>query len=256
MPTTDDVTYQTAAKASRKTFMMGVSPLQFKHIDSSQNWYRRGEQNLEYRFGQVLALQPDFVELQTWNDAGESHYMGNSWPEPIDGTVEGTYTADYDHTGYQEICQVSSKPIRQARHQRIPCILPTGRLPKASWHHTLLVNGDCSTDSLGKPSGINTAEDKVTVVVLVEEGHSTYNLKVVSGNMDLGSQTLVPGYNQYSVSGLTAGNVTVTVTDSASISEVLSGTGPIPISFLSTNYIQVTNSSALCNYNFQVVALA
>jgi hypothetical protein len=109
---------------------------------------------------------------------------------------------------------------------------------------------------LGKPSGINTAEDKVTVVVLVEEGHSTYNLKVVSGNMDLGSQTLVLGYNQYSVSGLTAGNVTVTVTDSASISEVLSGTGPIPISFLSTNYIQVTNSSALCNYNFQVVALA
>ncbi len=55
---------------------MGASPLQFKHMDSSDNWYRRGEANLENRFGEVLKLQPDMLELQTWNDAGESHYMG------------------------------------------------------------------------------------------------------------------------------------------------------------------------------------
>lgn len=29
------------------------------------------------RFEQVLALQPDLVELITWNDAGEGHYVGN-----------------------------------------------------------------------------------------------------------------------------------------------------------------------------------
>jgi glucan endo-1,3-alpha-glucosidase len=80
--------------------MMGVSPLQFKHIDSSQNYYRRSEQNLEYRFSQVLSLQPDFVEIQTWNDAGESHYMGNSWPEPIAESDIEAYSSSYGHTGY------------------------------------------------------------------------------------------------------------------------------------------------------------
>lgn len=72
----DDSTFLQAAQSSGKLFIMGASPLQFKHMDSSDNWYRRGEANLENRFGEVLKLQPDMLELQTWNDAGESHYMG------------------------------------------------------------------------------------------------------------------------------------------------------------------------------------
>lgn len=37
VPTTIDQTLQTAAKAAGKTFMMGLSPLQFKHMDSGDN---------------------------------------------------------------------------------------------------------------------------------------------------------------------------------------------------------------------------
>ena len=144
--------------------MMGVSPLQFKHIDASQNWYRRGEANLKYRFGQVLAMQPDFVELQTWNDAGESHYMGNSWPEPISGTAEGAYTENYNHTGYQEILPAFIKAYK-AGFNTTDTMFPTnGKTAQGVfWHHTLLVGGDCSADVLGKPSAIQTAEDRVTV---------------------------------------------------------------------------------------------
>ncbi|KAK7426687.1 hypothetical protein QQZ08_006865 [Neonectria magnoliae] len=61
--TDDDKTYQQAAKNSGKLFMMGLSPLQFKHFDPNNNWYRRGEQNREYRFGQVLEVQPDMLEI-------------------------------------------------------------------------------------------------------------------------------------------------------------------------------------------------
>jgi hypothetical protein len=55
--------------------MMGISPIQFKHLDAADNWYHRGEDTLEYRIGQALDLQPDMLEFQTWNDAGESHSM-------------------------------------------------------------------------------------------------------------------------------------------------------------------------------------
>lgn len=61
------------AHGASKTYMMPLSTLQFKHIDSSQNWMRIGESTLPVRMGQILQDQPDFVEIITWNDAGESH---------------------------------------------------------------------------------------------------------------------------------------------------------------------------------------
>jgi glucan endo-1,3-alpha-glucosidase len=64
--TDNDETYMTAAKTASKLFILGMSPIQFKHMDSSDNnWYRRGEGNLEIRIEQALALQPDMIELQT-----------------------------------------------------------------------------------------------------------------------------------------------------------------------------------------------
>ena len=163
VPTADDETYLTGAHSSGKTFMMGLSPLQFKHLDSGDNWYRRGEQNLEYRFGQVLSLQPDFVEMQTWNDAGEGHYMGNSWPEPLNGTDIGTYTNGYDHTGYWEVLPAFIKAFKAGATNTTTMYPTNGTAQGVFWHHTLLVNADCSADPLGMPQGANTVEDKVTV---------------------------------------------------------------------------------------------
>ncbi|KAL1980826.1 hypothetical protein VTN96DRAFT_3521 [Rasamsonia emersonii] len=246
VPTTDDITYLNAARAANKTFMMGVSPLQFKHMDSSDNWYRRGEENLEYRFGQVLQLQPDMVELQTWNDAGESHYMGNSWPEPIAGTNIPAYTENYDHTAYQQVLPAFIKAYKSGATTTDTMYPTNGKSAQGVfWHHTLLAAADCSADSLGDPSGIDTAQDFVTAAVLVGPGIESYNISIWSGNTFLGSQSLSPGFNGLHVSGLTVGTVVVNVTDTSTGSVVISGTGPIP----------VTDSSDLCNYNFQVVAL-
>ena len=142
VPTTDDQTLLTAAHSAGKTFLMGVSPLQFKHIDSGDNWYRRGEQNLEYRFGQVLSMQPDFIELQTWNDAGESHYMDNSWPEPISGTSIVGYTQNYDHTGYWQILPAFIKAYKAGVTTTSTMYPTNGAVAQGTfWHHTLLAAG-------------------------------------------------------------------------------------------------------------------
>jgi glucan endo-1,3-alpha-glucosidase len=85
----------------------------------------------------------------------------------------------------------------------------------------------------------------IQAVVLVASGITTYSVSITSGSTALGSQAPVPSYNQYSVEGLTVGNVVVTVTDTSSNSEVVTGTGPLP----------VVATSDICNYNFQVVAL-
>lgn len=145
VPTVDDMTLLTAAHAVGKTFLMGVSPLQYKHIDSGDNYYRRGEENLEVRFGQVLGIQPDMIELITWNDSGESHYMGNIWPEPIAGTVISAYSLPYDHTGYWQILPAFIKAWKAGALTTATMFPTNGATAQGTfWHHTLLAAGVCS----------------------------------------------------------------------------------------------------------------
>ncbi|RDL30183.1 Uncharacterized protein BP5553_10461 [Venustampulla echinocandica] len=246
VPTADDQTLLTAARAAGKTFLMGVSPLQFKHIDSGNNWYRRGEQNLESRFGQVLSMQPDFIELQTWNDAGESHYMGNIWPEPIAGSAIVGYTKDYDHTGYWQLLPAFFKAYKAGATTTSTMYPTNGAVAQGTfWHHTLLAAGTCPGDYLGPPGGVNTAEDQVTAGILVAAGQTGLKAVVTSGSATLGTQTLNPGFNGFSFPGMTTGTVSVKVVNSAGAT-VVSGSGPIA----------VVNTAPLCNYNFQVVGLA
>lgn len=238
--------------ATNKTFMMGISPLQFKHLDSSNNWYRRGEENLEVRFGQALSMQPDFIEFQTWNDAGESHYMGNTWLDPINGSLQVDYSQPYPHTGYLQILPSFIKAYKNGSSDTSKMYPTNGANAQGTfWHHTLLKDGNCYVDGskdsygLSKPDGADGVEDKVTAVVLIAEGVTGYGVSISSGGTTLGTQTLVPGFNSFIVDGLETGTVIVTVTDGSS-STVVSGTGPI----------DVVDDTDLCNYNFQVVGLA
>jgi len=49
---------------------------------------------------QVLQVQPDFIEVLTWNDGGESHYIANYWASTISATADYSgYTEKYDHSG-------------------------------------------------------------------------------------------------------------------------------------------------------------
>ncbi|TGO22166.1 hypothetical protein BPAE_0179g00050 [Botrytis paeoniae] len=248
--TIDDTIYQKAAKAAGKGFMMGISPLQFKHIDSTQNWYRRGEANLEVRFDQVLSAQPDFIEFQTWNDAGESHYMGNSWREPLvsDTTPEALSSIAYDHTGYWQILKSFIK-VWKAGMTSTQTMYPTnGKDAQGTfWHHTLLKNGDCSADSLGlgKPTGIGGVEDSVTAVVLVASGVQGLKGSISVGGKVLGTKSFEAGFNTMVVSNITTGAVSMSVTNAAG-TVVVSGKGPL----------EVVNKANLCNYNFQVVGLS
>ncbi|KAK7398174.1 hypothetical protein QQX98_012457 [Neonectria punicea] len=243
--TDDDKTYQQAAKNSGKLFMMGLSPLQFKHFDPNNNWYRIGEQNLEYRFGQVLEVQPDMLEIQTWNDAGESHYMGNIWPEAMDGDAIPAYTDGYDHTGYWEVLPSFIQAWKRGDTTTEKMVPTNGaRAQGVFWHHTLLTTADCSSDGLGKPDGINNAENVVTGVILVAEGQTGLTVSALSGSAQLGTKDLVPGFNRFTFTDMTTGTVSV---------RVLSGDGVLAER---PGPLQVLGSSSVCNYNYQVVGLS
>jgi hypothetical protein len=58
-------------------YMMPVSPWFFTDLPGySKNWVWRGDDLWYDRWQQVLSINPQFVEIITWNDYGESHYIG------------------------------------------------------------------------------------------------------------------------------------------------------------------------------------
>ncbi|CAI6335400.1 unnamed protein product [Periconia digitata] len=239
-----DKTFKSAA-TNGKLFMMGMSPLQFKHMDNQENRYRRGEDNLELRIEQVLDVQPQMLELQTWNDGGEGHYMGKLWPEPMtDAAAIKKYVDGYDHTGYWQILPSFIQAYKRGDKDTKNMVPTNGKSVQGTfWHHTLTVGGNCGSDPIKKPSTASAAEDAVTGVILVAKGKSGLTVVVKNGDKELGKQGLKEGFNRFKFTGLGAGKVQVEVWEGSTM--VSGGYGPK----------EVKTSDSVCNYNFQVVAM-
>ncbi|KAJ4299977.1 hypothetical protein N0V90_005225 [Kalmusia sp. IMI 367209] len=240
----DDLTYLSAAHSAGKLFILGISPLQFKPIDAGQNWYLRGEDNLEVRLEQALALQSDIIELQTWNDAGESHYIGNSWEEPIAGTPILNYTREYDHKGYWKIIAPFIQAWKRGDTTTAGMVPTDEDVQGAFWHHTLTVNADCGADGFGKPRDVGNVEDVVSGAVLVAKGRTGLVAVVINDDKELDRVELSEGYNKFKLGGLGAGKVRIEVVDGSTV--IASASGPL----------EVSTSATLCNYNLQVVGFS
>ncbi|RDW89657.1 hypothetical protein BP6252_01689 [Coleophoma cylindrospora] len=92
--------------SSSAPYMMGVSPMFYTNLPGfDKNWVWRGDSLWFDRWQEVFYVQPKFVEIITWNDWGESHYIG-----PLDSTQYDTvfptgeavynYVEDYPHIGW------------------------------------------------------------------------------------------------------------------------------------------------------------
>ncbi|KAI1796269.1 glycoside hydrolase [Ganoderma leucocontextum] len=234
-----------AARAANKLYMMPLSSLQFKHIDAGQNWYRIGELNLPERMEQVLALQPDFVEIVTWNDAGESHYIGNNWPEAISSAPAiQAYSDGFDHTAWQAVLAPFITAYKAGKTSAAD-ITPFGGFAGAFWYRPLLKDAACSGDSLGKPEGAENARDQVNVAVLLPSNTSGVTMRVTSGGNVVANLATTAGLNMAGVA-ISTGAQKVEVVD-ASGNVLGAGSSPQDV---------VSDTSSTCNFNYQVVHIA
>ncbi|KAJ4423115.1 hypothetical protein N0V82_002244 [Gnomoniopsis sp. IMI 355080] len=95
--TVEDGLYRKALRG--KAYMMGVSPWFYTRLPQwNKNWHCSGESLWFDRWAQILEHEPDFVQIITWNDFGESSYIcdperpsqvvpGASEQEDIRGTL-------------------------------------------------------------------------------------------------------------------------------------------------------------------------
>ncbi|KAK7756794.1 Glucan endo-1,3-alpha-glucosidase agn1 [Diatrype stigma] len=103
MTTTGDESYISALAG--KPYMMPVSPWFYTNLPGyGKNWVWRGEGLWYDRWQQVMEIQPEFVEIITWNDYGESHYIG-----PLHENEFGLFTSGYVTSPYSFLMRIVSK---------------------------------------------------------------------------------------------------------------------------------------------------
>lgn len=222
-----------------------LSTFQFKYLGSDSDWYRIGETNLPERIAQILSLQPDFVEVITWNDAGESHYMGNFWPEQIAGTSEGSYADGYDHSGWQQVIKPFIAAYKNGATDVAQIESQSGSPEGAMWYRPLLTSASCASTI----TNYQQAKDAVNFAVILPAADTEYTIEVYSNNNLIGKFSGVEGLNYESVPGLQAGG-------GQSI-RVLDGSGNVVKTANGTKDVSGESADAsMCNWNYEVVGLS
>ncbi|KAE8149360.1 alpha-1,3-glucanase/mutanase [Aspergillus avenaceus] len=188
-----DKAYVDALKG--KPYVAPASGWFFTHFGSevsySKNWVFPSDLLWYNRWQQILGLSPRFVEIVTWNDYGESHYIGPlSSPHTDDGASK--WVMDMPHTGWLEM----SKPFiaaYKAGDKSVDKYITDEKL--IYWYRPTPRDVNCdSTDTTmqgspnnasgnfftGKPNGWETMQDAVFVVALLK---SPATITVASGKV-------------------------------------------------------------------------
>ncbi|TXT16023.1 hypothetical protein VHUM_00526 [Vanrija humicola] len=169
--TTDtDKAYQSLVANHGKDYMAPVSPWFFTHFgpekEYTKNFLFKSEQLWHYRWQQILDLAPEYVEIVTWNDFGESHHIG-PYHAHVGDDGSKAYAEALDHTKLMDLAVPFIKAYKAG-----------GKAPVVEkdfvvyWHRPHLKSAECdATDPVkGKPAGWDLVADVVFVAVSSKNG--------------------------------------------------------------------------------------
>ncbi|PPQ91664.1 hypothetical protein CVT25_012877 [Psilocybe cyanescens] len=163
--------------ASKKTYMAAVSPWFFTHYgpDSfNKNFVFLSDQHLySKRWDSLISQRDQFdvVQVITWNDYGESHYIG-----PIKGDQPNSqaWTNGMNHTAWLELTQYYATAFKTGKYPTIE----KDKIVMWSRPHSTKAQ---SSDPVPQPTNFEIFEDVVWAVVMTTDP-STVVLSTSSSN--------------------------------------------------------------------------
>ncbi|KAJ5773769.1 hypothetical protein N7457_008665 [Penicillium paradoxum] len=200
-----------------KAYVAPVSPWFFTHfgpeVSYSKNWNFPSDLLWFNRWNEILALKPRFIEIVTWNDYGECHYIGPlKSPHTDDGASK--WVNDMPHDGWLDISKPyiaafkageSSPNNHISADELVYWYRPAPRGVDCDATDTCMVpaNNGSGNYFMGRPDGWQSMSDSVFVVSLltsaatvqVNSGGSIYNYEAPAGAsakevpMGVGSQS-------------------------------------------------------------------
>ncbi|KAI2620511.1 glycoside hydrolase family 71 protein [Hypoxylon sp. NC1633] len=241
---TRDEAVKSAADAAGKAYMMGLSSLQYKHC-CGDSWYRAGETNLPERMEQILSLSPEFTEVITWNDAGESHYIGPCWPEGLTSEILQYGNSDtVPHNSWQPLIASFAIAFKAGATSTSAMTPPDGApFTGAIWYRGILASS--STCAGDRPRGAGAALDAMNWAVVLPAGASG-SVRVTSGGTTLATVPVAGGLNYGAVPGLATG---------AQKLELLDAGGNVVATASGAVDVAAEPTGGFCNYNYYVAGL-
>ncbi|KAI3319662.1 glycoside hydrolase family 71 protein [Xylariaceae sp. AK1471] len=243
---TRDQAVKTAADAAGKTYVMGLSTLQYKHC-CGDSWYRDGETTLPERMNQILQLSPEFTEVITWNDAGESHYIGPSWPETVTEEILQYGNSDTNpHTGWQPLISSFIDAFKSGASDTSAMVPSNGAsFAGAMWYRGNL-KSCLNNGGDGTPRGSGAARDTVVYAVVLPASSQGFQVRVSSGGQVLATQSVAAGLSYNSIEGLKTG---------AQLLELLNGSGNVVAKANGKADVSDQPTNGFCNFNYYVAGL-
>ncbi|KAK0707632.1 glycosyl hydrolase family 71-domain-containing protein [Lasiosphaeris hirsuta] len=176
-----------------KPYIAPVSPWFSTHygpeVSYSKNWIFPAELQWYNRWNEILTLGPQYIEIITWNDYGESHYIGPlSSPHGDDGNSK--WVNDMPHDGWLDMAKPFIAAFK-AGATTVNNYITDDQL--VYWYRPTPKNINCdATDTTmadannpngdyfkGRPNGYDTVEDVVFVVSLLK---TAGQVTVISGD--------------------------------------------------------------------------
>jgi len=175
-----------------RSYMAGVSPWFFTHYGATsfnKNFiYRADDWLLAQRWELLITnrAQIPFAEVITWNDYGESHYIG-----PIEGSnpMQQDWVNGYDHLGWLDLTQYYLTAFK------------TGSYPPITndriflWARLQPAGAAAASDLVGQPGNWQWTQDYLWAVILLT-APSTVTLSCGSGPDSTLTSTLPSGLSK------------------------------------------------------------
>ncbi|KAL1628153.1 hypothetical protein SLS56_005973 [Neofusicoccum ribis] len=230
MSTIPDTTWQ-GVIGDNKDYMMGVSPWFFtdlKGYGKQRLW--RGDDLWADRWEQVQQVNPEYVEIVTWNDYGESHYIGPIWEPAIPQDVAAEADARWYIEGYSHQHWRDLLPYYIARYKNNG-VAPAITQEKLTWWYRLAPKAAGTTSVTGNNCAYQTCmdpndivQDEIFFTALIRDPANTNVVVQVGDNTPVSHPATKVGPNHFSqpFNGQ-FGNVTFSIVRNGQ--GVLSGTG-------------------------------
>ncbi|KAI1757972.1 glycoside hydrolase family 71 protein [Xylaria castorea] len=225
MGTGDDVAYKSVLNG--KPYMMGVSPYFYTDLPQyNKNWYSSSDALWFDRWSQVLSINPELIEIITWNDYGESSYINAPVASQIVSGA-GPYINGFDHTAFRFVLPYFISAYKAGNAN---VAVPTqGALV---WYRTtpasICSNGGTVWGQGGSASAASGTNDVVNIIVLANSA-TNINIKIGSGDagQSVGAARSVGKayFYQVPINGRT-GAVTVTFNGKSTTGPTISNSCP------------------------------
>ncbi|MBW0473799.1 hypothetical protein O181_013514 [Austropuccinia psidii MF-1] len=181
LPSPDRSNFQ-QLRAVGKQYAAPISPFFYKHLsaDESGNYiYPTDSWYMIEKYLDIISFSPDFVELLSWNNFGESHYLRDPRPSanlPFGTISSEKYVVGMPHEPFLNMISYFNLWYKSGSRP------PVNRSKAYVWYRPHAKNDIATSDKLPMPKSANKTEDKIYVFLMISPSRQASRIALKTGS--------------------------------------------------------------------------